>query len=349
MRSLFVGNNFFGAGNFGDDLSLMGFLEVAAAYSDVEITICTSRDIQSQERRFPSVRWLPDNESARQSALFSADAWLGLGDTPFQLDSGPWFLEHNERERQRCIALGKAMYLLGVGCESAEAAADPRSHALLDAVENVWTRDESSAAELLPYIASSHLTVGADLAHLAFTDAIAPPPAEPGILGLMLAFERGEQLALSELEVFLERRPPRTTRWLVQEVRSLPQVERWILNALSPQARSLVSAAEAEYASASMRDYLGAFGSPGITVTSRYHGTLVAAWHGSKVLVVSRSAKLRGIAQELDLPQIDGVRSHVELEAALQTARTVPRGRLERLRERARHMCAAFFREFRGP
>ena len=102
------------------------------------------------QRRFPRICWLPGGDAIRDGALRDADVWVALGDTPFQLDSGPWLLDHNDRDRQRCAALGKPMYLLGAGCESAAAAADPRSVALLAAAERVWTRDALSAATLRP-------------------------------------------------------------------------------------------------------------------------------------------------------------------------------------------------------
>lgn len=128
MTSDFVGHDFFGAGNFGDDIALAGFLTVAAEHPNVQITICTPYDVESQRALFPRVRWLPGGGAERESALRGADVWLGLGGTPFQLDSGPWLLDHNDDERRRCAALGKPMYLLGIGCENPEAAADPRAH-----------------------------------------------------------------------------------------------------------------------------------------------------------------------------------------------------------------------------
>jgi polysaccharide pyruvyl transferase WcaK-like protein len=97
------------------------------------------------------------------------------------------------------------------------------------------------------------------------------------------------------------------------------------------------------YGTTSVQDYLRAFGAPETTVSSRYHGVVVAAWHGSKVLVVSRSAKLRGIADDMGLPQIGDVNSHASLEAGLATAAAVPRERLAAMRDRARRMCDAFF------
>jgi hypothetical protein len=69
----------------------------------------------------------------------------------------------------------------------------------------------------------------------------------------------------------------------------------------------------------------------------------VAAWHGSKALVVSRSAKLQGIAEQFDLPHLARLDSHAALEAALETAVRVPRERLREVREGARAMCESFF------
>lgn len=322
---------------------LAGFLAVAARYPHVELTICTPHDLAGQERRFPHIRWLADDEAVREDALRGADLWLGLGDTPFQLDSGPWFLDHNERERRRCAELGKPMYLLGVGCESRDAAADARSRSLLKAVERVWTRDELSAETLRPFIDPRRLSAGADVANLAFTDNTMVPALEWGVVGLLLAFERREQFDLGELEIFLQRRAAGHTRWLVQEVRQLPYVERWILASLGPEARSRLSVMDADYGVASVKDYLRAFGAPEMVVTSRYHGTLVGAWHGSRVLVVARSAKLCGIAEELGLPQIEGIHSRTQLEAALAQATAVRRDALLGARERARRMCEEFF------
>ena len=342
---IFLSNDYFGAGNFGDDLSLAGFVSAAAHYPDVEITACTGHDLTAVRRRFPRIRWLPGSDAIRDEALRAADVWLALGDTPFQLDSGPWLLDRNDRDRQRCTALSKPMYLLGVGCESPAAAADARSVALLAAAERVWTRDALSETTLQPFIDAARLSAGAEIAHLAFgNDAIAPAP-EPGVTGLLLAFERREQFDLHELGEFVLGRPRGRTRWLVQETRALPYLERWILTHLPPDAQDMLSIMDTRYASNSIEEYLHAFGSPEVTVTSRYHGAVVAAWHASRVLVVARSAKLRGIAEELALQQIDRAASRSALEAATAAATAVPRERLRDIRQRAHDMCATFFEE----
>jgi len=340
---LCIGNDYFGAGNFGDDLTLAGFLAAAERYPDLEITACTAYDRAAVAGRFPRIRWLPESEAARDDALRNADAWIALGDTPFQLDSGPWLLDRNERERRRCAALAKPMYLLGVGCESREAARDPRSQALLAAAQRIWTRDAFSAETLRPFVNPARLCLGADVAHLVFRDATHPPACEPGTVGLLLAFERREQFDLGELARFVERRPDGRTRWLVQEGRAFPHLERWILERLAPEVRSRLIVMDVDYSMISIEEYLRAFGAPEVTITSRYHAAVVAAWQGSRVLVVSRSPKLQAVAGELGLVGIDTVSSHLVMESALASAAVVPRDRLLRLRDRADVMCDAFF------
>jgi hypothetical protein len=73
---------------------------------------------------------------------------------------------------------------------------------------------------------------------------------------------------------------------------------------------------------------------------------MIAAWHGSRIAVVSRSEKLRGIADELGLPSFERAGPRAALDAALAAAASVPRARLLDLRDRAARMCHAFFREY---
>ena len=337
---IFVGHNFFGAGNFGDDLMLAGFLE--AAPDDVELIVCTPHDIFSQIARFPRVRWLPDDADVRERALRDADVWLGLGDTPFQLDSGPWLLDHNLRDAELCTALGKPMYFVGVGCESPAAAADPRARATLAAAEHIWVRDERSLATLRAYVEDARISLGADLAHLSLAGR-ARPQREPGTVGLLLAFEDRSRVDLGVVERFIAADPARPMRWLVQEARPLPYVERWLLNELRPDARARLRIMDVDYRNATIEQFLASFGAPEVTITSRYHGALIAAWHDSKVLVVPRSPKLLGIADEFALGQVDRIDSLTALESLVRNARSVPREQLLAASDRAEAMCAEFF------
>src|SRR5271170_1935236 len=117
---IFMGHDFFGAGNFGDDLMLEGFLRcLLKSGNRAEVVAYTPHDIASQQRRFLAIEWHSSaDKQRREEHLRAADVWLGLGSTPFQLDSGPWMLDHLDSEREVCDQLGKPMVFLGVGCGS---------------------------------------------------------------------------------------------------------------------------------------------------------------------------------------------------------------------------------------
>src|SRR5262245_9671031 len=124
MATIHIGHHFFGAGNFGDDLMLQGFLDACAGREDT-FTCCMP--FGSQHRRFPRVEWRSYEAAAREQSVRDCDVWLGLGGTPFQSDSGPWFLEHLAEELELCRRFRKPMYFLGVGVGNREALADPRA------------------------------------------------------------------------------------------------------------------------------------------------------------------------------------------------------------------------------
>lgn len=324
---------------------LAGFLRHAAQRAvDAEFVVCTPWDRESQMRRFPNVRWLDDADETREGALREADVWLGLGDTPFQLDSGPWSLDHLERERHRCASLGKPMYFLGVGCESAEAALDTRTLEVLSAASRIWARDAASSKLLRSQAPPGVVEEGSDLAHLVFDQPRRAEDVEAGTVGLALAFERREQLNVGALERFvLETAQLRRVRWLVQDTRFLPYFERWNLAALTEAPRRLLDVMEIDYSAWSLDEFLEAFGAAEFVVSSRYHGALVAAWRGSRVAIVPRSSKLTGIAEQFGLAKIDAATSSAFGPDTIFASRRVPDEALLRARGLAERMCDAFW------
>ena len=187
---IFIGHDFFGAGNFGDDLMLDGFLRCLGKLGKrVEVVGCTPYDIDSQRRRFPTVKWLSAVDRQRaEEELREADVWLGLGSTPFQLDTGPWMLDHLDHQREVCQRLGKPMVFLGVGCDSIDAVLDPRGRRVIEVAERIWTRDARSAEAIGSVAAAGVTKPGADLAHIAL-DAAVKPHREMGLLGLLLGLQ----------------------------------------------------------------------------------------------------------------------------------------------------------------
>jgi len=145
----------------------------------------------------------------------------------------------------------------------------------------------------------------------------------------------------------VRRRNGSPTHWLVQEFRTFPFVERWILDALATEVARGLAIYDLDYRTCDVAEFMAAFGRPEVVVSSRYHGTLLAAWHGSRVLVIARSDKLRGIANELNLPTVDAFASCDEIETAVAGAVPVPLASLHSLQSRAQAMCDAFFSAIR--
>jgi hypothetical protein len=228
-HKIFIGHNFFGAGNFGDDLMLDRFLRrLAVCGRQATVTACTPHDVESQRRRFPAIQWVAESDG-----LEFADLWLGLGGTPFQLECGPWSLDHLDRERERCSRLGKPMVFLGVGCDSPDSVRDSRGRRAVEAAERIWTRDARSAEAIDGVAAADVVTAGADLAHISLGAAVTPAP-EPALLGLLFGLQGPGIVDLPAVEQIVASRLPAKTRWLIQEARSFPSTERWNLADLPP-------------------------------------------------------------------------------------------------------------------
>jgi polysaccharide pyruvyl transferase WcaK-like protein len=338
--AIHLGFHFYGTGNFGDDLMVDGFLGLLDQWHlGFRWTGAIAGDIGSQSRRFPQVRWMPATLAHRAQAIAEADVWLGLGSTPFQTDSGPWLLDYLSTEVDLCLRHDKPMFLLGVGVGDREALLDPRARKIVDAARMIWTRDDRSA-ELLSTIAhSDKIIAGADLAHLSLMRQVLSPHDATSI-GWLLHFENSSLLDQEVLEGLLAEHGG---RWLVQEVRELEGSERATLARLSAESRRAVDVHIPDYKQAtSTRELIDAWPMPATLVSSRYHGLLVGAWAGSRVVAVERNEKLIGGALSLGCERLVSLRDRRLIEDALQKARIVPRPVLCRQAELAESACRHF-------
>jgi len=75
-------------------------------------------------------------------------------------------LDQLERERERCARIGLTMAFLGVGCESREAAKDPRTRSVVGRADRICARDAFSPEVLASSAQPGALVLGADLAHV---------------------------------------------------------------------------------------------------------------------------------------------------------------------------------------
>jgi polysaccharide pyruvyl transferase WcaK-like protein len=280
---------------------LAGFLAVARrTLGDATFTCSTPFDRVCQEQRFPEVGWLPYDLPTRAAAIETCDAWLGVGDTPFQTDVGSWFLDHLIDEVTWCRQYGKPMFFLAVGLNNRQAIAHPHTRRIVGAARHIWTRDPLSAGFLRELQAPERITAGADLAHAFLVDRTAPT-IEPGTLAFLLNFEDREAFSTRAICDAIEATADCRHLWLVQEVRTLSGSEREIYSQLPESYRARLEVRAPEYSSDALDRMLERWGAPECLITSRYHGALVGAWLGSRTVVIERNDKLTGLVDQIGL------------------------------------------------
>jgi polysaccharide pyruvyl transferase WcaK-like protein len=338
---LHIGHHFFGAGNLGDDLMLAGFLRATQTQgAEVRLTCCIPWDRPAMRLRFPRVEWLPYDDTTRQQCIAECDAWLGLGDTPFQTSVGDWLLDHLVQEAQWCAAMGKRMFYLGVGVNDAAAARHAKTATLVRQATRIWTRDIQSAEWLRAFVPQGKVVIGSDLAHICLAGWKFAEVAA-GEIGIVLNFEDPAQYTLPALDRLVvglsEHFKP---RWLAQEVRALTGSECALYPQLDQTARDNIPLVVPDYAHApTARDLLAAWGDPGVMLTSRYHASLIGAWMGSRVVVFPRSEKVRSSALELRLSTVASIEDTPGVLAGVNSAKCVSRSLLERHAALALQSC----------
>lgn len=311
LRTVHIGHHFFGAGNIGDDLMLAGFLACVQDRLDhLRLTCCTPHDRLALRRRFPQVDWLEYTPHARRRAIERADAWLGLGGSPFQISDGDWFAVHLAEEATICREAGVPMHFVGVGVNDASALERADLQAVLRQAAGVWTRDARSAHLLAP---RARVQAGGDLAHVYLAERAGRSPEPRNGLALCLRFH-GEVAEHAAALLTLLSQTPGEVQWLVQEIRPLPGCEIALQSHLPAALKARCIPRIPDATDVSCDEILDAWPPFGALLSSRYHATLVAAWAGARVGVVAITDKLRGVAEELGIPAFATV-AEVDLDA----------------------------------
>lgn len=339
---VFLGMPFYGAGNIGDDLALAGFLEAWRRLgSPADLVAAIPFPLAPQARRFPGIEWHADTPEVREALIRDCDAWLALGGSPFQTDSGPWMLDHLARDTALCRRFDRPMYFLGTGLNDRAALTDPRARDALARAAHLWIRDADCAAWLASMAGAERVTAAADLAHV-FLEHVPKPKPEPHRLGWTLAFENKSRCTAQAIENVVTQLTEWRHDWLVQDVRLLPGGERWWHLQLNAHARHATHVKLPDYAAATAAQLLAVWPSCEAVVSSRYHALLVAAWRGSRLVAVTRSDKLAAAATSLGCTVIDRADDAPTLCAAIATATPIDRGRLTALAASAFAACEAF-------
>jgi polysaccharide pyruvyl transferase WcaK-like protein len=327
-RSILFGFDFYGAGNIGDDLMLAGYLEPSVTPDAATSGSC--KLVSTQKDRFPSVTWFPRNSpewnAERRRLISSSPIWLGVGDTPFQLSSGDWSVNHLIKET-RCLEgmSDTPMLMIGVGAETAIEKAQSALQPVLDRVDYIWARD-SHSAEILCKIGlrSEKISVASDLAHISLS-MIFPTPlpsTHRDIVAINYFSERPEASDLEAIRLF-SLSLNKTEEVVYASTEARKKMERRTYNRIyriSPlslsyhfkPSRPLPAFVSPDYSALTVRELISPITMADTVLSSRYHGVLAAAWAGRRVGVFGgRSSKVDELAKELGRVRQAGVISRM--------------------------------------
>lgn len=340
MIEILIGTDFWGAGNFGDDLMLAGFARWVERYAPHwRISVLCAHDIDAMRHRFPRFRWLGADEAQRRKAIAQADLWLGLGGAVFQTDVGPWILDRVAADLMLAAERGIPAFLVGVGLNNDEAAHTEQARTIHHLSTAIWTRDAHCRDRLLAAgLCADKLHPGADTAHLACADLHASRPLAGSAACLIAPPGQVDAQALVQS---MRARAPRPV-WLCQEVRPLEGSEGALYAAMPESLRQQLELCQPDYRHATLADIFQAFARFETVLSSRYHMTLLAAWAGSRLAVFERNSKLTGIRTELGLPQCHSLNDSAALEQALRDAQPAAQDRLQACAQRAARMLEDF-------
>jgi len=338
-----IGHHFFGAGNVGDDLMVAGFLQaIRDAGVRFRLTCSIPHNLSSQRYRFPEVEWLDYTPANRQRCITECDIWLGLGDSPFQTDIGMWLVGHIVQELYLCRALKKPMYFLGVGANNGDAFTNPHVRTIIDYASHIWTRDDQTAEYISTTSSTASVTGGTDLANI-YISRHDFSTVESGTVAFLLHFENENLFDVNALIKVIDSTGSYEHRWLLQEVRPIPGSESKTLDLLPADYRKQMDVRIPNYDNGSTDELFGCWGAPEILITSRYHGALIGAALGSRVIAIRRNDKIKGLAKQLDLMELESFRDPDAILDAISNSSSLAPNRISSLAKISQSNCASLF------
>jgi polysaccharide pyruvyl transferase WcaK-like protein len=325
MKYAKLGFNFYGSGNVGDDLMLDGFLVAWANRKPLFCVVAKDR-IRTLQYRFPDVVWLPDGVSHP-----AYDLWIGVGDTPFQVLAGLWFLEYLEVELlTRCHAAVAAVFI-GVGVEHEAIKFRERYSKIVARLDFITTRDKQSAEFLVRHLGadSDRVAVGDDLAHIA-CGRIFQERATDGARAIGTAInyynETSSWLTSWRLANWLALRSRwQTVAFVANEARCFHGSEMFWLPLYLSVGRfrgalnKITVVAPCVYGG-DMESVCQPYREIDALLSSRYHCLILGAWAGCRVVAISRSSKISTLADELGVTIVNPATCRKSLDRALASA-----------------------------
>ena len=346
----FLGFDFYGAGNIGDDLMVDGFL--AQGGRELALVGSVPRAVGPLQRRAPEVQWFQDSPAERRRRLAGVRHWIGVGGTPFQATSGTWLLDQIEQDLTHLPREARAT-MCGVGAEEEALRHGEQMTRICARLERISVRDEFSGrivAQCLPPERRHIVRVGADLAHLSL-QRLFPVAPVPGprrwALGLCYYSESLDAANLDALREMICSCPDRRRVVLIAnetrrdfECRVYSRMLGWHwLGGKLPLLRG-PRLIRPDYPTGSLEELVSFHGEIETVLSARFHALLAAAWAGCRLVALSRCSKISALAQTLDIPLVPEPFTARALRQALAAARQVPRPRLAQLAAQAKSAVA---------
>jgi len=310
---IFLGFDFYGAGNIGDDLMLAGLLTLIPA--EHQLTCVLPRDPASQVHRFPRIHWIQGGDREREDAIRQCDLWLGAGATPFSPVHRAWLLRHMDRDLQHCRRFDKPVALVGVDAEQSLLHSEHRDLGarILEQCRSVITRDQASVAVLqtLDYEAGEKVMPGIDLANFYLATRNWPKVSENGMSHVGVCYweecmDPTHWACLRSILYQLRSEGVRHT-FFANEVRRdfEASVYRRVFRFLDRVRFGKHSRFYCpNYATSSLEGLISHYRLYDTVLSSRYHALLIAAWSGSRPLAIGHRTKVVSLVRDLEIPWI---------------------------------------------
>ncbi len=312
MIKIFISFDYYGAGNIGDDLMLDGFLKEMKS-SNFEFYCSLPRDPYSQKIRFPEINFVSSEDRVEAANL--CNIWIGIGDTPIQVKSGNWFLDHLLKDSE--LKKGKKIkyYFIGIGAESEAVSEKANYKIVLDEIDHIWTRDKATTDTLINGIGISaeRITTSSDLANISLSNIYlsrARNEKNKYDIGMCYFDENAESVNLDAVKIFLKNAVRNSKRVLAfgNEVREKGKYEyRIYMNMFTRLERLFggVKYYQPDYYNLNnVSDLVRHYSTCEVIMTSRFHSLLTAAWAGCKVVALERSSKVTALAEDLGIKEV---------------------------------------------
>lgn len=312
MIKIFLSFDFYGAGNIGDDLMLDGFLNEMKS-SNIEFYCSLPRDPYSQKIRFPEINFVRSED--RVNAAYLCNIWIGVGDTPIQVKSGSWFMDHLLKDSELKKEKKIKYYFIGIGAESEAVTEKANYKAILNETEHIWTRDKATTDILIKKIGikAERITTSSDLANISLSKILLTQgrtDKKKYDIGMCYFDENAESVNLDAVKKFLKNAVKKNKRVLAfgNEVRKEGKYEYKIymnmFNRLERLFGSIKYYQPDYYNLNKVSDLIRHYSTCEVIMTSRFHSLLTAAWAGCKVVALERSSKVSALAEDLGIKEV---------------------------------------------